>query len=148
MKTIYSIIFLLTINFSAVSQISDTCDYVDQENQIGGLDCAMVSWAQFTADSYQWLNCDSLVTLIPGETDSQYFGTGSVNVALEINYLGCVDTSQCEYVCTYGLEELFLKDVELIAIVDLMGRETEDKPNTLLIYIFSDGTKKKVFRIE
>ncbi len=37
---------------------------------------------------------------------------------------------------------------ELIKIVDLMGRETEDKPNTLLIYIYSDGTTEKVFRVE
>ena len=29
-----------------------------------------------------------------------------------------------------------------------MGRETEDKPNTMLIYIYSDGTTEKVYRIE
>lgn len=37
---------------------------------------------------------------------------------------------------------------ELLKITDLMGRETEDKPNTLLIYIYSDGTAEKVFRTE
>ena len=36
----------------------------------------------------------------------------------------------------------------LMKIVDLLGRETEDKSNTILIYIYSDGTIKKVFRVE
>lgn len=35
---------------------------------------------------------------------------------------------------------------ELIKVVDLTGRETEVKPNKLLIYIYSDGTTKKVFK--
>lgn len=39
-------------------------------------------------------------------------------------------------------------DKKLIKIIDLLGRETEDKPNTLLIYIFSNGSKEKVFRVE
>ncbi len=36
----------------------------------------------------------------------------------------------------------------VVQIIDLMGRETEFKPNTLLIYIYSDGTTQKVFRAE
>lgn len=36
----------------------------------------------------------------------------------------------------------------LINIFDIMGRKTEDKPNTLLIYVFSDGSTEKVFRVE
>lgn len=39
-------------------------------------------------------------------------------------------------------------DPELIGIFDTLGREAKDEPNTLLIYVYSDGTKKKVFRIE
>ena len=56
--------------------------------------------------------------------------------------------SDCYYVCTASLEELNANKVKLIGIVDLMGRDTEDKPNTLQIYIYSDGTTEKVFRIE
>jgi hypothetical protein len=37
---------------------------------------------------------------------------------------------------------------ELLRITDLMGRETEDKPNTTLIFVYSDGTTKKVYRME
>lgn len=47
-----------------------------------------------------------------------------------------------------GLDELTTLHKNLIKIVDLMGRESEDKPNTTLIYIYSDGTTEKVFRIE
>jgi len=40
------------------------------------------------------------------------------------------------------------ENLHLLRIVDIMGRETNDKPNTLLIYIYSDGTTEKVFRVE
>lgn len=37
---------------------------------------------------------------------------------------------------------------DLVKIVDLLGRETEFKPNTILIYVYSDGTSEKVFRAQ
>lgn len=37
---------------------------------------------------------------------------------------------------------------QLVKIVDYLGRETEFKPNTPLIYIYSDGTTEKVFSVE
>jgi hypothetical protein len=40
------------------------------------------------------------------------------------------------------------KSKEVVKIIDTMGRETEYKPNTLLIYIYSDGTTEKVCRVE
>ncbi len=36
----------------------------------------------------------------------------------------------------------------LVKIVDLMGRKTLELPNTPLIYIYNDGTTKKVFNFE
>mgnify|MGYP001590373999 CR=1 FL=1 len=36
----------------------------------------------------------------------------------------------------------------LVRIVDMLGRETEYKPNTVLIYLYSDGTTEKVFKVE
>lgn len=38
-------------------------------------------------------------------------------------------------------------DKEVVKIVDLLGRETAFKPNTPLIYIYSDGTMERVFKI-
>ena len=36
---------------------------------------------------------------------------------------------------------------ELVKIVDLTGREIEEAPNTIMIYMYSDGTSKKVFKV-
>ena len=36
----------------------------------------------------------------------------------------------------------------LIKVIDFMGRETEIKPNTPLIYIYSDGSREGVFKFE
>lgn len=38
--------------------------------------------------------------------------------------------------------------LKLVKIVDCLGREIEDAPNTLMIYIYSDGRSKKVYRFE
>lgn len=38
--------------------------------------------------------------------------------------------------------------LELVKIIDSMGREIEDTPNTLMLFIFSDGSSEKVFRME
>lgn len=39
-------------------------------------------------------------------------------------------------------------DKQLVQILDLMGRETTYKPNTLLIYVYDDGSTEKVFKTE
>lgn len=36
---------------------------------------------------------------------------------------------------------------ELIKIVDLTGKEIEETTNILMIYVYSDGTSKKIFRV-
>lgn len=53
---------------------------------------------------------------------------------------------ECDY--SVGLAEVEPKEKEVISIIDLWGIETKDKPNTFLIYIYSDGTTEKVFRVE
>ena len=37
---------------------------------------------------------------------------------------------------------------QVVKIVNLLGQETEYKPNTPLIYIYSDGSTEKVYSIE
>ena len=55
----------------------------------------------------------------------------------------------CEYLLTHlSINELNPTPKQLIKIVDQMGREIEDKPNTLLIYQYSDGSTEKVYRLE
>lgn len=47
-----------------------------------------------------------------------------------------------------SLVELIKADKAPVKIVNLLGQETKDKPNTTLIYIYSDGTTEKVYRME
>jgi uncharacterized protein (TIGR02145 family) len=47
-----------------------------------------------------------------------------------------------------GLIELNENERTLIKIVDLMGRETEFKPNAVLIYIYDDGSTERLMKIE
>lgn len=47
-----------------------------------------------------------------------------------------------------GLADVTKEPKQLIHIVDLIGRESKEIPNTTLIYMFSDGTTKKVYRME
>ncbi len=47
-----------------------------------------------------------------------------------------------------GLNELSGVPVELVKITDLMGRETEFRYNTPLIYLYSDGSSKRVYQVK
>ncbi|MBL4862956.1 MAG: hypothetical protein JKY09_08080 [Crocinitomicaceae bacterium] len=46
-----------------------------------------------------------------------------------------------------GFTELNNSNKQLIKIVDYLGRETEFKPNTPLIYIYTDGSTERVFEM-
>lgn len=39
-------------------------------------------------------------------------------------------------------------DKKVVGVYDLLGRETEDKINTVLIYEYSDGTTERIFRVK
>jgi uncharacterized protein (TIGR02145 family) len=47
-----------------------------------------------------------------------------------------------------NIPEIKLEKGELVKILNLMGQETEFKPNTVLIYLYSDGTTERVFKTE
>lgn len=57
-------------------------------------------------------------------------------------------STSCLNPCTVGVEELSNTPKQLLKIVDLMGRETPYKPNIVLIYVYSDGSAEKVFKME
>lgn len=104
--------------------------------------------ANQTIAAYQWVDCDSAFAPISGETNQSFTAIVTGNYAVEINVLGCVDTSACELIDFTGLEELTQGDKELVKIVDLLGRETKYKTNTPLIFIYSDGTMERVMEVE
>lgn len=48
-----------------------------------------------------------------------------------------------------GVIDFKLKsEKEIVKIVDLMGRQTEIRSNEILIYIYSDGSTEKVFKVD
>lgn len=62
---------------------------------------------------------------------------------------GCSYNSDCNNSCsTVGIEELTKSSKQLMKIVDIIGRDTTFKTNTTLIYIYSDGSTEKVFKVE
>ena len=56
-------------------------------------------------------------------------------------------STDCDNTCSVGITELTNSPKQLLKIVDLMGRETEFKTNTPLIYIYSDGSSETVFEV-
>lgn len=66
------------------------------------------------------------------------------------NSLGSYDCFIAKYhdIDYTGIAESLLQERKLVKIVDFMGIKTENKPNTFLIYVYSDGTTEKVFRVE
>ena len=104
--------------------------------------------ANATGVNYQWLDCDNNYAHVNGETNQSFTPGITGNYAVEITLDGCVDTSNCFLVDFTGIEELTQDNKILVKIVDFMGRETEFKPNTPLIFIYSDGTRERVMEIE
>ena len=82
---------------------------------------------------YSWHGAWGVYPLLP---------SGNVLVSDTKNGLFVLDVSSA----TVGIEELSPISKELVKIVDVTGREVDNKPNTLLIYIYSDGTTEKVYR--
>lgn len=51
--------------------------------------------------------------------------------------------------CSVGISEFSMEEhKDIMKIIDFMGRETNDTLNKPLIYMYSDGTTKKVFRVD
>lgn len=99
--------------------------------------------------NYQWLDCNNNFTTLPGETNQSFTsGTiiGSYCVSIDIN--GCIDTSDCYIIDVTDIDALEASSKTLLKIIDLTGRETKFKPKTPLIYIYSDGTRERVMKIE
>ncbi|MFT6503343.1 MAG: hypothetical protein ACJASQ_003478 [Crocinitomicaceae bacterium] len=57
-------------------------------------------------------------------------------------------STSCANDCSVGIAELNSSPKQLLKIVDLMGRETTYKLNTVLIYVYDDGTTERVFKLD
>lgn len=62
---------------------------------------------------------------------------------------GVTFSTNCNNACSsVGIEEHSNQPKKLIRILDLLGRETNFKPNTPLIYLYDDGSVKKTFTLQ
>lgn len=101
-----------------------------------------------TGANYQWLDCDNNYSIINGANNQSYTPMTTGNYAVEVTLNTCSDTSDCYIVDYTGIEEISGKQKQLVKMVDFMGRETEFKKNTPLIFIYSDGTRERIITIE
>ncbi len=131
------------------------CIYIDCQSYINNdvLQTGATLIAEFGGISYQWLDCNNNFSPIPGATNQAFTATSEGNYAVKITFSDLcegflADTSSCHQVAFVDLFELTNEPAKLVKIVDLLGRETSFKPNTPLIYIYSDGKMERVFKLE
>ena len=101
-----------------------------------------------TGAVYQWVDCDNGNAAISGETNQSFTATTTGNYAVVVTVNNCSDTSSCTLVDFTSVDELSAPDKELVKIIDFTGRETQFRPNTPLIFIYSDGTRERVMKVE
>lgn len=75
----------------------------------------------------------------PGNSMLAYSGN-SVN---EVNHI-----LHDQWLQSAGLDGSLQNNASLVKVLDQLGRETSFKPNTPLIYVYSDGSTKKIFVAE
>lgn len=109
---------------------------------------AVTLQANSSTGQYQWVDCDNNFSFLNGETNQVFTAASNGNYAVIVTENGCTDTSSCIVVNQVGIEELLHTQKQVVRILDVMGRETTFKPNTVLFYVFSDGTMRRVFKIE
>ncbi len=134
---------------------TSTCIYIDCISGINNdvIQTGALLTAEMSGAGYQWLDCDNNYAEIPGETNQWYTATVVGHYAVRITFSNLcetveIDTSSCHLVQIADLGELSLNGAELVKVVDLLGRETPIIPNKSLIYIYSDGSIQRVFKLE
>jgi len=101
-----------------------------------------------TGAEYQWVDCDNENININGETNQSFTASSSGNYAVIVTANECSNMSDCILMNFTGTGNLSNTPKTLIKILDLMGRETNFKPNIPLIYVYDDGSIEKVFSVE
>lgn len=113
------------------------CEIADLYNsQLGFLNTTSTQ-TETALDSYTW------------PVNNQTYNQSGTYTAIIPNEAGCDSTITLDLTMQFtGIEELIQSEKKLVKIVDFMGRETEYKPNIPLIFIYSDGTRERVMKLE
>ena len=89
------------------------------------------------------INNIGICVLTNGEGDALYTCDELYDYALSLNPSSSIIP---ECMNSNSLDELSNKNKELIKVVDILGRDVEEKPNCVLIYMYSDGSTEKIFK--
>jgi hypothetical protein len=146
---------------SSITENDLTCGSLNGES-FTALSGANINSINNDSDWNPYMNMENVISFEDGST----FGSASSDfcMTIDVTVMGCVEDIElnahvnngglCLYTqttgqdCTLGVEELFNSDRELVQVIDFMGRETQFKPNTPLIFIYSDGTRERVIKLE
>jgi uncharacterized repeat protein (TIGR01451 family) len=93
--------------------------------------------------AYQWLDCDDNYSIIIGETGQSFTATSNGNYAVEITENGCVDSSECVSITSFGMSEDFLFDEVSIypnPSSGILNIDLENLVNVDLLVFSADGT--------
>ena len=84
-------IVTLDLTITTVDITTNTTDSEIQSNVVGA--------------AYQWLDCNDNMSEIDGETSQSYTASADGNYAVQITENGCVDTSACTEITTFGIDD-------------------------------------------
>lgn len=140
--------------FGTISFINDSIDYCGNRKRYRSME---------DFSTY----CDSCDCFIPIDGNGQYVNTEQYleglgqTFAKVQQYGNWVDITQAEMIYSniggvqcgnyipLAVDELSLTTEKTLSkIVDLLGRETSERSNEILIYIYSDGTNQRTLKIE
>lgn len=105
--------------------------------------------SQETGTIYQWIDCGNGNTPIVGASSQTYTATANGDYAVILGSGSCADTSICHTISVLGLDDLPSNPgKELVEIIDVMGRPSPFNANTPLIFVYSDGSRQRVMKVE
>jgi hypothetical protein len=146
---------------STITENNLTCGALNGET-FTALTGANINSLNNDSDWNPYMNMENVISFEDGST----FGSASSDICMtiEVTVMGCVEDIElnahvnngglCLYNqstgqnCSLSIDELLKTEKEVVKIIDFMGRETEYKTNTPLIFIYSDGTRERVMKIE
>ncbi len=82
----------------------------------------------------------------PDMSGNPFITSKSKNTAYLVRAVRCID-NDCSFLIPTAIQE-HTTYKKLLKVTDLFGRETDNKKNTLLFYIYNDGTVEKRIVIE
>ncbi len=111
-----------------------------------GIDTVLVTVNDVTSSTQTQTALDSYTWPVNGQT---YLESGTYTAVIP-NAAGCDSTITLELTLNFtGIESLqFNATKTLIKITDLNGKETPFKKNTVLLFIYEDGTVERVYEAE